>query len=136
MDAHASKNFQLDSIKLPAGGPYNSGVEEPKLNGNAVSVGGKFEVSCHAGVVGHLEAVSDSASIRIGQRVCNKGKDEYWSSLLVECREHDDGSLAVEVVVYHPDWDEPVRIACIQSNAACANGAGPSVRCDLEHKQL
>jgi len=43
-------------------------------------------------------------------------KEELWSPLLVECKEHGDGSLAIEVVVCHPDCDEPLRIAFIQSN--------------------
>jgi len=95
----------------------------------------KFGVRCHAGDAGHLEVCSDSLSVRVGQRIRRKGKEELWGSLLVECKEQDDGSLTVEVVVCHPDWDEPVRIASIQSNPADEKAAEPTLHCDFQQKQ-
>ena len=83
-----------------------------------------------------MEVASDSVSVRVGQRIRREGKEELWGSLLVECKEQDDGSLAVEVVVCHPDWDEPVRIASIQSNPSDEKAAQPTLRCDFEQKQL
>ncbi len=96
----------------------------------------KFEVRCHAGDAGHLEVCSDFVSVRVGQRIRRKGKEELWGSLLVECKEQDDGSLAVAVVVCHPDWDEPVRIASIQSNPSDEKAAEPTLRCDFQQRQL
>lgn len=115
--------------------PYDRGVEEPKLDLKNCRESPKFEVRCHAEGAGHLEVCSGSVSVRVGQRVRREGKEEFWGSLLVECKEQDDGSLTVEVVVCHPDWDEPVRIALIESSLP-QNAAGSTLRCDFERKQL
>jgi len=93
-------------------------------------------VRCHAGTAGHLEVASDAASVKIGQRIRREGKEEFWGSLLVECKEQNDGSLTVEVVVFHPDWDEPLRIASIQSNPSAGKVEGSSLRFDFEQKRL
>jgi hypothetical protein len=84
--------------------------------------GRNFEVRAHAGSAGHLEVGSDTASVRIGQRIRRGGREEIWDSLLVECKEGADGTVTVEIVLCHPDWDEPVRIALIESNPK----AGPT----------
>lgn len=34
----------------------------------------------------------------------------------MECKERGDGTLNVEIIVCHPDWNEPVRIASVESN--------------------
>lgn len=136
MESEATKNLTVRAIKLTVPDPYNRTVEESRLDLNASRDGRKFEVRCHAGDAGHLEVASDSVSVRVGQRIRKDGKEEVWGSLLVECKEQDDGSLAVEVVVYHPDWDEPLRIASIQSNPSDENAAEPTLRCDFKQEQL
>jgi hypothetical protein len=50
--------------------------------------------------------------------------------------EKDDGSLAVQAVLCNPDWDEPLRIASIQSNPKNSDAAEPVLRCDLDQKEL
>ncbi len=136
MDGQGTRKADIGPIKLTVGDPFNETVRELKLNANGGSECGKFEVRCHARNAGHLEVASDSVSLRIGQRVGNDGKEEFWGSLLVECKERDDGSLVVEVVVFHPDWDEPLRIASIQSDPSDKNGPEPAIRCDFEQKRL
>lgn len=136
MDGQAIKKQGVAPIKSTSGGPYNKTVEEPKLNPSARQDSRKFEVRCHAGGAGHLEVASDSVSVRVGQRIRRDGKQELWGSLLVECKEQDDGSLAIEVVIFHPDWDEPLRIASIQSNPSDGNVVEPTLRCDFQQKQL
>src|SRR6267378_6361701 len=121
MDGEATKKREVVPIKSTSGDPYNKTVKEPKLNPTAGQDRRKFEVRCHAGNAGHLEVVSDAVSVRIGQQIHREGKEEFWGSLLVECKEQDDGSLAVEVVVFHPDWDEPRRIASLQSKPSNKN---------------
>src|SRR5260370_18168975 len=132
----ATKNLTVQAIKSTPGHPYNKTVEESRLDLNAGRDCRKFEVRCHAGDAGHLEVASASVSVRIGQRICREGKQELWGSLLVECKEQDDGSLAVEVVVFHPDWDEPVRVASLQSRPCGLSSGEAALRCDLEHKQV
>jgi len=136
MDGQAMRKQEVGPIKSASGDPYNKAFEEPKLNPSARQDFRKFEVRCHAGSAGHLEVASDSVSVRVGQRIRREGKEELWGSLLVECKEQDDGSLAVEVVVYHPDWDEPLKIASIQSNPSSGNAPEPILRCDPQQKQL
>jgi hypothetical protein len=136
MDGQAIKKQEVAHIKLTSGDPCDKTSEEPKLNPSARQDCRKFEVRCHAGTSGHLEVASDVASVKIGQRIRKEGKDEFWGSLLVECKEQDDGSLTVEVVVFHPDWDEPLRIASIQSNSSDGNMQGSTLRFDFEQKRL
>lgn len=136
MDEHNLGKFEAGYIKPASAGPHIKRVEEPLVEQSAKQPCGKFEVRCHAGNAGHLEVASDSVSVRVGQWICKEGKQEFWGSLLVECKEQDDGSLAVEVVVFHPDWDEPVRIASLQSRPCEVSPAKAGLRCDLEHKQV
>ncbi len=136
MDGQAIRKQEVGPIKSTSGDPYNKTVEEPKLNSSPRQDCRKFEVRCHAGNEGRLEVASDAVSVKVGQRIRREGKEEFWGSLLVECKEQDDGSLAVEVVVFHPDWDEPLRIASIQSNPSEKNTPEPAIHCDFEQKRL
>ncbi len=136
MGMEGTNKLRVRAIKLTPRGPFNREGEEPILTIRESREAPKFEVRCHAGDAGHLEVASDSVSVRVGQRIRREGKEELWGSLLVECKEQDDGSLAVEVVVCHPDWDEPVRIASIQSNPSDQTAAEPTLRCDFQQKQL
>jgi hypothetical protein len=136
MDGQAIRKQEVGPIKSTSGDPYNKTVEEPKLKPIASPECRKFEVRCHAGSAGHLEVASDAVSVKIGQQIRRDGKEEFWGSLLVECKEQDDGSLMVEVVVFHPDWDEPLRIASIRSNASDKNTPEPAIHCDFEQKRL
>jgi len=136
MNEDNSRNLEVGYIKYGSAVPLQNGVPELIVDQSAKRHCGKFEVRCDAGNAGHLEVGSESVSVRIGQRIRKEGKEEFWGSLLVECREQDDGSLAVEVVVFHPDWDEPVRIASLQSRPCGLSPAEAALRCDLEHKQV
>jgi len=136
MDTEATNHLAVRAIKLIPSDPCSKEVEEPKLTVRDCPEAPKFEVRCHAGDAGHLEVCSGSVAVRVGQRIRREGKEELWGSLLVECKEQDDGSLAVEVVICHPDWDEPVRIASIQSNPSDEKAAEPTLRCDFQQKQL
>ena len=136
MDGQAAKKLEVGPIKSTSSDPYNKTIEERKLNPSARQDCRKFEVRCHAGNAGHLEVASDVVSVRIGQQIRREGKEEFWGSLLVECKEQDDGSLTVDVVVFHPRWDEPLRIASIQSHPSDGNAAEPTLRCDFERKRL
>ena len=136
MESEATKNLTVRAIKLTSEDPCNKTVGESSLDQNASRDCRKFEVRCHAGDAGHLEVASDSVSVRVGQRIRRDGKQELWGSLLVECKEQDDGSLAIEVVICHPDWDEPLRIASIQSKPSDENAVEPTLCCDFQQKQL
>jgi hypothetical protein len=116
--------------------PYNEINTEYKVNSSASRDCRKFEVRCDAGRAGHLQVASDSLSVRVGQRIRQEGKEELWGSLLVECKEQDDGSLTVDVVVCHPDWEEPLRIASLRSNPPVGKAGEQTLQFDFEQKQL
>src|SRR5215813_3336827 len=135
MPVENARNLAVRTIKLNSRDPYNTAVQEPKLNESVSPECRKFEVRCHAGDAGHLKVASDSVSVRIGQRIRRDGREEVWGSLLVECNEEDDGSLVVEVLVYHPDWDEPLRIASIQSDPSGSSALESILNLDFQRKR-
>src|SRR5947199_3621255 len=47
-------------------------------------------------------------------------------------KEQPDGSLTVEVIVCHPDWEEAKTVASIHSRPQDDGTATPSLKCDLQ----
>jgi len=92
----------------------------------------KFQVRCDAGSSGRFEAGTDTLSVRVGQRMRAGKEEEMWDSVQILCKEQPDGSLTVEVVVCHPDWEEAKTIAAIHSRPRVGDTAGPSLECDLK----
>jgi hypothetical protein len=91
----------------------------------------KFQVRCDAGNPGRFEVGTDTLSVRVGQRVRAGKEEEMWDSVHILCKQQEDGSLAVEVLVCHPDWEEPQKVASIHSRPQDSD-ATPTLRCDLE----
>jgi len=92
----------------------------------------KFQVRCDAGSSGRFEVGTDTLSVRVGQRMRVGKEEEMWNSVQILCKEQMDGSLTVEVLVCHPDWEEPQTIAAIHSRPQDSDTAAPSLKCDLE----
>ena len=92
----------------------------------------KFQVRCDAGSQGRFEVGTDSLSVRVGQRMRAGKQEEMWDSVQILCKEQSDGSLTVEVVVCHPDWEEAKTIAAIHSRPQDGGTASPSLKCDLQ----
>ena len=92
----------------------------------------KFQVRCDAGSSGRFEAGTDTLSVRVGQRMRAGKQEEMWDSVQILCKEQSDGSLTVEVVVCHPDWEEAKTVATIQSRAHDDGTAVSGIKCDLE----
>jgi hypothetical protein len=136
MDIHSAAKLKQRTIKLTSAYPYKNAVTETNVKESTSPACTKFKVFCKAGDAGHLDVASDAVSVRIEQKIGRGGAQEMWESLHVTCNEQEDGSLAVEVVVFHPDWEEPVRIASIQSRPCDLSPEAAALRCDLEHKQL
>ena len=92
----------------------------------------KFEVHCNAGDSGELCVGTDSVSVQVGQRLRMDGAEEIWHSVGVYAKVEEDGSLVIRVLVFNPDWDEPLQIASIRSrpqDADCSTALG----CNLDH---
>src|SRR5258707_7725504 len=81
-------------------------VKEPSVDLMAPPDRRKFQVRCDAGSQGRFEVGTDTLSVRVGQRMRAGKEQEMWDSVQILCKEQSDGSLTVEVVVCHPDWEE------------------------------
>jgi hypothetical protein len=128
--------MKKEGIYVSATHPYARRIEVAKSSPKLCPEKRKFKVLCHVGDTKHLELASDAPLVQIEQRIRREGKEEMWISLQVKCKEQENGSLVVEVVLCNPDWDEPRRVALIQSNPADPIASTPSLRCDLEPKDL
>jgi len=92
----------------------------------------KFEVHCDAGDAGRLDARTNSVSVRVGQRVRRNGTMQTWDSVIILCEEAQNGTLSAKVIVCHPDWDQHLQIAHIQSLAKEPNPSVAALELDLK----
>ena len=93
---------------------------------------GGFLVDCDASPAGRFRATAGSAWIKVGQRVQRHGTQEMWDSVAVEGKEEEDGTLVVRVIVFNPDWDEPLQIASIRSRPRDLDSLS-ALGCNLNH---
>ena len=92
----------------------------------------RFRVRCQAGDNNRFSVTTESLTVTVGQRVLREGVLEMWDSVNIYAREDQDGNLVVEVLVFSPAWDEPIRIASMHSrpqDATCLTALG----CCLDH---
>jgi hypothetical protein len=74
-----------------------------------------FHLSCDAGSAGRFEVETYSVWVRVGQRARRRAAEEMWDSVAIEGTAEQDGTLVLRVIVFNPDWDEPLQIASIHS---------------------
>ena len=109
----------MDNTPL-LGDAHNSGSSE------------RFHVRCEAGDDNRFRVTAESLTVTVGQRVLREGTLEMWDSVSIYAKADREGNLVVEVLVFNPDWDEPLRIASIRSrpqDATCLTSVG----CCLDH---
>lgn len=94
--------------------------------------GRKFQVSYDAGASGQVETGANTLSVRVGQRARIETEEEVWDSVHILCKEQPDGSLTVEVLICHPDWDEPQRVVSISSRPQDKDSVASSLKCHFE----
>ncbi len=92
----------------------------------------KFQVRCDAGSPGRFEVGTGTLSVRVGQRMRVGKEEEMWNSAHILCKEQPDGSLTVEVLICHPDWEEAQTVAAVHSRPQDSDTAAPGLNCDLE----
>jgi len=103
-----------------------------RLGTNTVANESGFRVDCDAGKAGRFRVDTESVWVKVGQRILRHGTREMWDSVTVESKEEQNGMLVVRVLVFNPDWDEPLQIACIRSrpyDPECLTALG----CNLDH---
>jgi hypothetical protein len=98
----------------------------------AVKDGDDFQIACTGELRKQFIFGARCLSVTVGQRVCLNGTEKIWDSVGVYAERQPDGTLVVRVVVFSPDWDEPLQIACLRSrpeDATCLTALG----CNLNH---
>jgi hypothetical protein len=102
---------------------------------DAVVNAGGFRVSCEADKAGRFLVETDSIWVTVSQLVLRQGTQEMCDSVAVEGKKEQDGAVVVRILVFNPDWDEPLQIACIRSrphDPECLTPLG----CNLDHVSL
>lgn len=102
---------------------------------HAVANTNGFRVNCNADEAGRFMVDTDSLWVKVGQRVLRNGGQEIWDSVAIEAKKEQNGTFVVRVLVFNPDWDEPLQIACIRSrphDLECLTPLG----CNLDHVAL
>ena len=92
----------------------------------------QFHVCCKASDENQFCVGTESVSVTVGQLIQRSGRMEMWDSVGIYAEEDRDGTLVVRVMVFNPDWEGPLQIACIQSRPRDA-GCLTSVGCNLDH---
>jgi hypothetical protein len=92
----------------------------------------QFQVSCKAAGENQFCVGAESVSVTVGQLIRRHGREEMWDSVGVYAQEEEDGSLVVRVLVFNPDWDEALQIACIRSRPGDAASL-TALGCNLDH---
>ncbi len=92
----------------------------------------RFRVNCKADQFGAFVSRSDSFAITVAQCIRRGGTEEMWDSVGVYAEEGEDGTLVVRVLVFNPDWDEGLQIACIRSRPGDVAGL-TALGCNLDH---
>lgn len=82
-----------------------------------------FYLCGDAGSAGHFAASSDRLSVTVSQKTVLKGKEQMWDFVVVHSRQTLDGTLHTRVLLCHPEWDEPLEIATIESRPGQGIGA-------------
>jgi hypothetical protein len=92
----------------------------------------QFQVSCKAAGENQFCVGGESVSVTVGQLVRRYGREGMWDSVGVYAEEEEDGTLVVRVLVFNPDWDEALQIACIRSRPGDAASL-TALGCNLDH---
>src|SRR5258705_13898914 len=113
-------------------------VEERNVTQNetpATQDRAKFGISCKAGGVTTLTTTADSLAIEAAVRISRSNATELWPCVGIYSRAEEDGSLGVQIVAFHPSWEEPVQIAYFRSPSTDASPSGPALEADQQQKR-
>src|SRR5260370_21275601 len=96
--------------------------------------GAKFGISCKAGGVTTLTTTADSLAIEAAVRIFRSNATELWPCVGVYSREEEDGSLGVQIVAFHPNWEEPMQIAYFRFPSKDTSPAGSALVFGVAHE--
>ena len=101
-----------------------------------LKLGDRFGVNCNARDAGSLTANTDSLSVMASLRIHRENATEFWQCIGVYSNVEEDGGLMLQVVIFHPDWEEPLQIAHLRSRPQASSSAVAPLERNLEHKNL
>ncbi|GEM_PF-3076730 len=132
--AKPSSSCEKFPEKSPAPG-YERNVRMMKTPKNRARGAGPFFVTrCEARMSDALFP-ANGLLISVGQLVRESGLQKIWESILLRCEEESDGTLAIRVMVAHPEWEQLLQIACIRSRPHDPESLTP-LACNLDHEEL
>lgn len=91
-----------------------------------------FDVRVEEGREDSGSAGAASISVRVSQRIRKSQSTRMWNSVTVYGSQEQDGTLMLRVLVFNPDWDSPLQIACIRSRPEDQECLTP-LGCNLDH---
>jgi len=92
-----------------------------------------FSARCEVRSVRHSFENAQNLCLCVSQRLRTRGAEQAWDTVIVQCGEEFDGTLAVKVIISNPDWDEPLQIANLRSRPRDSNSL-TALGCNLDHK--
>ena len=79
-----------------------------------------FGVSCEGGIAGSFRVSTDKATVVVSQGISRNGSEQMWDFFLL-LSDSQNGISTTRVLLCHPDWDEPMEIARIESHSGEVN---------------
>ena len=123
---------KIGNPRIPQDREYVMASNSPRAVADVSAPRNLFQIRCEAGEGNRFGVQTDSITVTLGQRVLRDGVLEMWDSIGVYAKQAPEGGLIVEVLVFNPDWDEPLRIASIRSCSDDGSFTSPLV-CSLDH---
>ena len=96
----------------------------------------EFRVSGDAGNWGRIFVESKWVLFTAAQRIRRADKVELHESVGVYCSQETDGALVIRVIIFNPDWDEPMQIARIESRPDSEEELLEPLGFNLDHTML
>jgi len=94
-----------------------------------------FRVECNVDEEMSLSIPAAYAAFTAWQRVRRPGEEQLVDSVQVVCREKDDGSITVRVLIWTPKFPDGLQIALLTSRPGDASTDNELIECDLDHKE-
>ncbi len=92
-----------------------------------------LRVECNVDEEMSLSIPAAYAAFTAWQRVRRQGDEQLVESVHVRCKEEDDGSVTVRVVIWTPKFPDGLQIALLRSRPEDTS-TDDDIECDLNHK--
>jgi len=93
----------------------------------------EFEIAGDAAKWGRFRVQAGWFTLSISQKIRRAGTEQMFESMGVYCGEEKDGTLAIRVILFNPDWGAPLQIARIVSRPNDTEECLTPVGFNLDH---